>query len=142
MPKSAQTATPVAPVAPAPVAPVGEITTQVALFGSVVFDTLAPVAPPAAPVVQRAVRKSSATPTGKRAILIELASRPQGATTDELAAATGWIVASPWKWEFTRKDGKGAADVYGYDLAIARLANGRACYTLTKRPAPQVDSEA
>lgn len=82
----------------------------------------------------RAPRKVG-EPMGKRKILVEMALRPEGASGAELAVALGWVITSPWKWEYTNKTGRGVADVYGYDLRIAKDDQGKTRFYLTK-PTP------
>ena len=50
-------------------------------------------------------------PEGKRAVVVALASRPEGVTRPELIEATGWSKA-PWKWLFSNPQGTGICDRY------------------------------
>ena len=73
------------------------------------------VAPKKAKTTSGEPKAEKTEPTGKRLEVVNLAMRPQGASTAELVAATGWKGA-PWRWSFRNKHGTGLADRYAYDF--------------------------
>ena len=56
-------------------------------------------------------------PEGKRAEIVALCRRKEGATRAELIDLTGWSKA-PWKWLLSNPQGTGICDRYGYGLKV------------------------
>jgi hypothetical protein len=66
-------------------------------------------------------REVKTAPEGKRAEVVALCMRAEGASTKELVAATGWT-GCPWAWTIgTNKNGTGLADRYGYGFTKAKV---------------------
>jgi hypothetical protein len=76
------------------------------------YYTVKPVEP--VEVVKVAAGKKEA-PEGKRAAVVDLAKRPEGATRAELIELTGWSKA-PWKWLFSNPQGTGICDRYNLEF--------------------------
>lgn len=62
-------------------------------------------------------------PTGKKAQMVEMCLRPEGASPKELAEALDWTGA-PWKWFLTNPKGEGVCDRFGYGLEVIKAADG------------------
>ena len=81
-----------------------------------------------------AARSQATAPDGKRADVVALCMRPEGASTKELIAATGWK-GCPWAWTIgTNKNRTGLADRYGYGFHKAKVGD-ETRYFLTPAPA-------
>jgi hypothetical protein len=85
----------------------------------------------------KVTKKAKATrrgdgPTGKVTEILKLASRPNGASREELNTLTKWSGA-PWKWLFKNPKGTGFCDRHGYTLRIAEGKEGETRYRVTKR---------
>jgi hypothetical protein len=78
-------------------------------------------------------RAAKTAPEGKRLIVVNLAMRPEGVSTKELVAATGWN-GCPWAWSFQNPQGTGLADRYGYGFSKAKV-EGEVRYFLVPAPA-------
>jgi hypothetical protein len=78
------------------------------------------------------VAKRGDGPSGKAAEILRLASRPQGASREELNALTKWSGA-PWKWLFKNPKGTGFCDRHKYSLRIAEGKEGKTRYHVAKR---------
>lgn len=80
----------------------------------------------------RKPRESKTEPEGKRAAVVKLCMRPQGATVKELVKLTGWEKA-PWRWTLgSNKNGTGFCDRYGYEFSQS-TRDGAVCYHLSQR---------
>ena len=71
-------------------------------------------------------------PSGKVVDILKLASRPNGASREELNDLTGWSGA-PWKWLFSNKRNTGYCDRHGYRLKVIEGKSGETRYAVTKR---------
>jgi hypothetical protein len=71
-------------------------------------------------------------PSGKVVDILKLASRPNGASREELNTLTEWSGA-PWKWLFKNPKGTGYCDRHGYTLRTIEGKDGEVRYCTTKR---------
>jgi hypothetical protein len=78
-------------------------------------------------------REEKTAPEGKRLQVVELCMRPEGASTKELIALTGWH-GCPWKWTIgNNKNGTGLCDRYGYSFHTGKV-DGEVRYFLSTVP--------
>ena len=71
-------------------------------------------------------------PTGATALVLKLASRPNGASRKELIEATGWGQQA-WKWGFENKHNTGWAQRHGYRLSVIERKDGTTAYKVSKK---------
>lgn len=77
-------------------------------------------------------RVSDGEPQGKAADICKLASRPNGASREELIKLTGWKQQA-WKWYFHNSKGNGFCQRFPYTLKVIEGKDGESRYKITKK---------
>jgi hypothetical protein len=70
-------------------------------------------------------------PQGKVALVLKLASRPNGASRKELIEATSWEKL-PWRWSFENPKGTGWTQRHGLSFKVIERKSGEAAYKVSR----------
>lgn len=80
----------------------------------------------------RAPRAPKTEPSGMAAKIVQMCSRPEGATPTDLNELTNWSKA-PWRWLLSNRKGTGFAERFGYSFEASKdQATRGVIYKLTK----------